>query len=132
MLNKMSVNKRADFSKRPSADTCILHTNLHFAAHCYLPVFYHIHKKKQSFSLCPAEFKLFLSWNPLTAEEHAAFAQCLRLSQKLDDMERLQLYFREHTDAVAYLKKSKQCDMDGTEYPVPFYFYEKIPEALKL
>ena len=42
----------------------------------------------------------------LTAE-HAAFVQCLRLSRKLDDMERLQLYFRGHTDAVAYLKKIK-------------------------
>ena len=27
----------------------------------------------------------------LTAEEHAAFVQCLRLQRKLDDMERLQL-----------------------------------------
>lgn len=43
----------------------------------------------------------------LTAEEHAAFVQCLRLSRKLNDMERLQLYFRGHTDAVAYLKKTK-------------------------
>ena len=43
----------------------------------------------------------------LTAEEHAAFVQCLRLSRKLDDMERLQPYFRGHTDAVAYLKKIK-------------------------
>ena len=43
----------------------------------------------------------------LTAEEHAAFVQCLRLSRKLDDRERLQLYFRGHTDAVAYLKKIK-------------------------
>lgn len=43
----------------------------------------------------------------LTAEEHAAFVQCLRLQRKLDDMERLQLYFRGHTDAVAYLKKIK-------------------------
>ena len=33
----------------------------------------------------------------LTAEEHAAFVQCLRLLRKLDDMERLQLYFRGHT-----------------------------------
>ena len=41
----------------------------------------------------------------LTTEEHAAFVQCLRLLRKLDDMERLQLYFRGHTDAVAYLKK---------------------------
>lgn len=43
----------------------------------------------------------------LTAEEHAAFVHCLRLQRKLDDMERLQLYFRGHTDAVAYLKKIK-------------------------
>ena len=43
----------------------------------------------------------------LTTEEHAAFVQCLRLLRKLDDMERLQLYFRGHTDAVAYLKKIK-------------------------
>ena len=42
-----------------------------------------------------------------TSEEHAAFVQCLRLSRKLDDMERLQLYFRGHSDAVAYLKKIK-------------------------
>ena len=43
----------------------------------------------------------------LTAEEHAAFVQCLRLSLQLDDMERMQFYFRGHTDAVAYLKKIK-------------------------
>lgn len=43
----------------------------------------------------------------LTTEEHAAFVQCLRLSRKLDDMERQQLYFRGHTDAIAYLKKIK-------------------------
>lgn len=41
----------------------------------------------------------------LTAEEHASFVKCLRLSRKLDDMERMQLYFRGHTDATAYLKK---------------------------
>ena len=42
-----------------------------------------------------------------TSEEYAAFVQCLRLLRKLDDMERLQLYFRGHTDAVAYLKRIK-------------------------
>ena len=41
----------------------------------------------------------------LTTEEHAAFSRYLRLSRKLEDMERLQIYFRGHTDAVAYLKK---------------------------
>lgn len=43
----------------------------------------------------------------LTTEEHAVFSKYLRLSRKLEDMERLQLYFRGHTDAVAYLKKIK-------------------------
>lgn len=43
----------------------------------------------------------------LTAEEHAIFVQYLRLIRKRDDMERLQLYFRGHTDAVAYLKRIK-------------------------
>ena len=43
----------------------------------------------------------------LTEEEHAVFSKYLRLSRKLEDMERLQLYFRGHTDAVAYLKKIK-------------------------
>lgn len=43
----------------------------------------------------------------MTAEEHAAFVQCLRLYLRLDDMERMQIYFRGHTDAVAYLKKIK-------------------------
>ena len=43
----------------------------------------------------------------LTAEEHAVFSKYLRLSRKQEDMERLQLYFRGHTDAVAYLKKIK-------------------------
>lgn len=43
----------------------------------------------------------------LSAAEHDAFVQFLRLYRKLDDMEREQLYFRGHTDAVAYLKKIK-------------------------
>ena len=43
----------------------------------------------------------------LTTEEHAVFSKYLRLSRKLEDMERLQLYFRGHMDAVAYLKKIK-------------------------
>ena len=43
----------------------------------------------------------------LTAEEHAIFVQYLHLRRRQDDMERQQLYFRGHTDAVAYLKKIK-------------------------
>lgn len=43
----------------------------------------------------------------LSAEEHDAFTQFLRLHRKLDDMEREQLYFRGHTDAIAYLRKIK-------------------------
>ncbi len=41
----------------------------------------------------------------LTAEEHETFVQYLRICRKLDDMERQRIYFRGHTDAVAYLKK---------------------------
>ena len=43
----------------------------------------------------------------LTAEEHAAFTQYLHLVRQRDDMERQQIYFRGHTDAVGYLKKIK-------------------------
>lgn len=41
----------------------------------------------------------------LTAEEHSALTEYLHLKFKLEDMERLQIYFRGHTDAFAYLKK---------------------------
>ena len=40
-------------------------------------------------------------------EEYAAFTQYLHLVCQRDDMERQQIYFRGHTDAVAYLKKIK-------------------------
>lgn len=40
-------------------------------------------------------------------EEHAAFTQYLHLVRQRDDMERQQIYFRGHTDAVAYLRKIK-------------------------
>ena len=40
-------------------------------------------------------------------EEYAAFTQDLHLVRQRDDMERQQIYFRGHTDAVAYLKKIK-------------------------
>ncbi len=43
----------------------------------------------------------------LTADEHAVLTEYLRLRFSLDDMERLQIYFRGHTDAVAYLKRIK-------------------------
>ncbi len=41
----------------------------------------------------------------MTAEEHAAFLQYYHLLRKLDDMERMELYFHGHMDAVAYLKR---------------------------
>lgn len=50
----------------------------------------------------------------LSAQEHDAFTQFLRLRRKLDDMEREQLYFRGHTDAIAYLRKIK----DGLDFPL--------------
>lgn len=51
----------------------------------------------------------------LTTEEHVAFSKYLRLSRKLEDMERLQLYFRGHTDAVPITRKSKRFDTSGSE-----------------
>ena len=43
----------------------------------------------------------------LSDEEHAVLIRYLRLYRKIDDMERLHIYFRGQTDAVAYLKKIK-------------------------
>lgn len=43
----------------------------------------------------------------LSAEERATLREAYRLQHRLEDMERLQIYFRGHTDAVAYLKKIK-------------------------
>lgn len=42
----------------------------------------------------------------LTTEEHAALKQIVQLRFRLDDLERRQLYFRGHTDAISYLKKA--------------------------
>jgi len=42
----------------------------------------------------------------LTTEEHAALKQIIQLRFRLDDLERRQLYFRGHTDAISYLKKT--------------------------
>jgi hypothetical protein len=41
----------------------------------------------------------------LSAEEHKAVTEFFRLQFKLESMEREQLYFRGHTDCIAYLKK---------------------------
>ncbi len=43
----------------------------------------------------------------MTAEEHHIFLRYLSLTRQVEDMERLQIYFRGHQDAVAYLKKIK-------------------------
>ena len=43
----------------------------------------------------------------LTAEDHAALITYLHLMFRLSDMERLHIYFRGQTDAVAYLKRIK-------------------------
>ncbi len=41
----------------------------------------------------------------LTAEQCAALGQFIAIYSKLEEMERIHLYFRGHTDAFAYLKK---------------------------
>lgn len=43
----------------------------------------------------------------MTDKEHAAFTQYLHLVRQRDDMERQQIYFRGHTDVVAYLRRIK-------------------------
>lgn len=42
----------------------------------------------------------------LTEEEHAVLLEYLALYQKMDEKERIHIYFRGHTDALAYLKKT--------------------------
>ena len=54
----------------------------------------------------------------MTAEEHRAYVDYMNLARQMEDMERQHIYFRGHTDAVAYLKKSsaisttKRCRRD--------------------
>ena len=43
----------------------------------------------------------------MTSEEHRAYVDYLNLVRQMEDMERQHIYFRGHTDAVAYLKKIK-------------------------
>ena len=43
----------------------------------------------------------------MTAEEHRAYVAYLSHVRQMEDMERQHIYFRSHTDAVAYLKKIK-------------------------
>lgn len=42
----------------------------------------------------------------LTEEEHAALLDYLVLYRKMDEKERIHIYFRGHTDALAYLKRT--------------------------
>ena len=41
----------------------------------------------------------------LSAEESKALVRCLQIMFDMEDMERKQIYFRGHTDCIAYLKK---------------------------
>ena len=41
----------------------------------------------------------------LTAEQHTALVDCLALCRRMEDLERLHVYFCGHTDAYAYLKQ---------------------------
>ncbi|MCU6743592.1 hypothetical protein OCV77_03585 [Suilimivivens aceti] len=43
----------------------------------------------------------------MTAEEHRAYVDYLNLALQMEDMERQHIYFRGHTNAVAYFKKIK-------------------------
>ena len=74
--------------------------------HEYAEIYQQILELKRQFP-CIAQVMYDKAEVHLTTEEHVAFSKYLRLSRKLEDMERLQLYFRVHTDAVTYLKKIK-------------------------
>ena len=41
----------------------------------------------------------------LAEEEHAVLLEYLALYRKMDEKERIHIYFRGHTDALAYLKR---------------------------
>ncbi|MDD3921235.1 MAG: hypothetical protein PHO41_08715 [Eubacteriales bacterium] len=41
----------------------------------------------------------------LTAEEHAALAEHMNLVIEIENLERLHIYFRGHTDCFSYLKR---------------------------
>ena len=41
----------------------------------------------------------------LSAEEHDKLVHCLSLCTRIEELERLHIYFRGHTDAYAYLKR---------------------------
>ena len=42
----------------------------------------------------------------LTEEEHAILLEYLAMYRKMDEKERIHIYFRGHTDALAYLQKT--------------------------
>ncbi len=41
----------------------------------------------------------------LTPEQHDELVRCLSLCRRMEELERLHIYFRGHTDAYAYLKR---------------------------
>jgi hypothetical protein len=41
----------------------------------------------------------------LTADEHEVILKYLDLQRRIEDVERKQVYFRGHTDSIAYLKR---------------------------
>jgi hypothetical protein len=56
---------------------------------------------------CPAIMKVLDGEGEvsLTADEHAALVRYLAVKQKMEDMERLVIYFCGHADGFAYLKE---------------------------
>lgn len=69
----------------------------------------------------------------MTAEEHRAYVDYLNLVRQMEDMERQHIYFRGHTDAVAYLKKSKRYKYDesGAERSAPLFCWQKCKASRK-
>ena len=59
-------------------------------------------KRKNPFIDCVLENEGELS---LSASQHAEVVRCLALYRRMEELERLHIYFRGHTDAYAYLKQ---------------------------
>ena len=62
----------------------------------------------------------------MTAEEHQAYVDYLNLARQMEDMERQHIYFRGHTDAVAYLKKSKRSKQTARNPRAVFCIYSSV------
>ena len=64
-------------------------------------------RKKEIMEQCPFISAVMDGGGPvsLNAEEHKSLADYLNVVTRMENIERMQLYFRGHTDGFSYLKK---------------------------